>query len=83
MKTRLKNEENTGFWQIPRASGIPLPMVVSKFFRKKRPHALLSSDFTSIFHTKFLYFVQKTQISCPFARKYFTRRNDWRPTKKF
>jgi hypothetical protein len=28
MKTRLKNEENTGFWQIPRASGIPLPMVV-------------------------------------------------------
>jgi hypothetical protein len=26
---------------------------------------LLSSDFTSIFHTNFRYFAQKKQISCP------------------
>jgi hypothetical protein len=58
MKTRLKSEENTGFWQIPRASGILLPMVVSKFFPEKttpRP----------AFQRLYLNFSYQISVLCP------------------
>ena len=41
-----------------------------------------SRDFISIFHAKFRYLAQKTDI-LSFARKYLTHKKDWSPTKKF
>jgi hypothetical protein len=43
---------------------------------------LLSRDFISIFHAKFRYLAQKTDI-LSFARKYLTNKKDWGPTKNF
>ena len=59
------------------------------FLRTSFPHhpppstsQLLSRDFISIFHAKFRYLAQKTDI-LSFARKYLTHKKDWGPTKNF
>jgi hypothetical protein len=56
--------------------GQQTPPPVDNFLGQK------SRDFISIFHAKFRYLAQKTDI-LSFARKYLTHKKDWSPTKKF
>ena len=46
----------------------PPPPPVYNFLGKNFSGCVRCNDFTSIFHTKFRYFAQKNQISCPLSR---------------
>jgi hypothetical protein len=79
--SKFFSEENFFGQQTPPPPS-PVDNILGKTFFRTSTLQLLSRDFISIFHTKFRYLAQKTDI-LSFARKYLTHKNDWGPTKNF